>query len=30
MELDGLIKVRWDAPLPESVSKADGEIVERI
>jgi hypothetical protein len=29
MELDGLIKVRRDAPLPESVSKADGEIVER-
>jgi hypothetical protein len=30
MELDGLIKVRWDTLLLESVSKADGEIVERI
>jgi hypothetical protein len=30
MELDGLIKVRWDALLLESVSKADGKIVERI
>jgi hypothetical protein len=28
MELDGLIKVRQDAPLCESLSKADGEIVE--
>jgi hypothetical protein len=28
MELDGLIKVRWDALLPESVSKAEGKIVE--
>jgi hypothetical protein len=28
MELDGLIKVRCNAPLPESVSKADSEIVE--
>jgi hypothetical protein len=30
MELDGLIKVRLDAPLPESVSKAGGEIIERV
>jgi hypothetical protein len=30
MELDGLIKVRWDAPLRESVSKAGSEIVERL
>jgi hypothetical protein len=30
MELDGLIKVRWDAPMSESVSKDDGEIVERL
>jgi hypothetical protein len=30
MELGGLIKVRRDAPLSESVSKAEGEIVERI
>jgi hypothetical protein len=30
MELDGLIKVRWDAPLSESVSKAKGEIIERL
>jgi hypothetical protein len=30
MELDGLIKVRRDAPLPESVSKADGEIIKRV
>jgi hypothetical protein len=29
MELNGLVKVRRDAPLPESVSKVDGEIVER-
>jgi hypothetical protein len=29
MELDGLIKVRWDAPLSESLSEAEGEIVER-
>jgi hypothetical protein len=29
MELNGFIKVRWDAPLPESISKADGETVER-
>jgi hypothetical protein len=29
MVLDGLIKVRRDAPLSESVSKADGEIAER-
>jgi hypothetical protein len=29
MELDSLIKVRRDTPLLESVSKADGEIVER-
>jgi hypothetical protein len=29
MELNGLIKVRRDALLHESVSKADGEIVER-
>jgi hypothetical protein len=29
MELDGLIKVRRDAPLLESESKADGEVVER-
>ncbi|KAG2343011.1 hypothetical protein BDR05DRAFT_963395, partial [Suillus weaverae] len=29
MELDRLIKVRRDAPLPESGSKAEGEIVER-
>jgi hypothetical protein len=29
MELDGLIKVRQDAPLRESVSKDAGEIVER-
>jgi hypothetical protein len=30
MELNGLIKVRQDGPLSESVSKADGEIVERL
>jgi hypothetical protein len=30
MELDGLIKVRQNAPLSESVSKAVGEIVERL
>jgi hypothetical protein len=29
MELNGLIKVRQDAPLHESVSKAESEIVER-
>jgi hypothetical protein len=29
MELDGLIEVRQNAPLRESVSKADGEIVKR-
>jgi hypothetical protein len=29
MELDGLIKVRQDALLRESVSKADSEIAER-
>jgi hypothetical protein len=29
MELDGLIKIRRDTPLHESVSKTDGEIVER-
>jgi hypothetical protein len=29
MELDGLIKVRRDPPLSESLSKAVGEIVER-
>jgi hypothetical protein len=29
MELDSLIKVRRDTQLLESVSKADGEIVER-
>jgi hypothetical protein len=29
MELDGFIKVRRDAPLPESISKADGETIER-
>jgi hypothetical protein len=29
MELNGLIKVRRDAPLSESVSEADGEIVEK-
>jgi hypothetical protein len=29
MELDGLIKVRRDPPLCKSVSKADGETVER-
>jgi hypothetical protein len=29
MELDGLIKVRRDAPLQESASKNEGEIVER-
>jgi hypothetical protein len=29
MELDALIKVGWDAPLHESVSKAGGEIVKR-
>jgi hypothetical protein len=29
MELDGFIKVRRDTPLPKSVSKADGETVER-
>jgi hypothetical protein len=28
MELDTLIKVRRDAPLPESVLKADSEVVE--
>jgi hypothetical protein len=27
--LDGLVKVRWDAPLLESVSKAECKIVER-
>jgi hypothetical protein len=30
MELDGLIKVRRDAPLSGSLSEADGEIVEKI
>jgi hypothetical protein len=30
MELDALIKVRQDAPLHEPVSKADGEVVERL
>jgi hypothetical protein len=30
MKLDALIKVRWDTPLPESVCKASGEIVERL
>jgi hypothetical protein len=29
MKLDGLIKVRRDTPLLESVSKDAGEIVER-
>jgi hypothetical protein len=29
MELNGLIKVRWDALVLESVSKADSEIIER-
>jgi hypothetical protein len=29
MELDTLIKVRRDAPLSESLSEADGEIIER-
>jgi hypothetical protein len=29
MELDGFVKVRQDAPLLESDSKAGGEIVER-
>jgi hypothetical protein len=29
MELDALIQVRRDAPLSESVSEAEGEIVER-
>jgi hypothetical protein len=29
MELDGLIKVRRDPPLHESVYKADGKTVER-
>jgi hypothetical protein len=29
MELDGLVKVRRDAPLLESEFKAGGEIVER-
>jgi hypothetical protein len=29
MELNGLIKIRRDAPLSESVLKAEGEIVER-
>jgi hypothetical protein len=29
MELDALIQVRRDAPLCESVSEAEGEIVER-
>jgi hypothetical protein len=29
MELDALIKVRQDAPLLESVSKTDSEIVKR-
>ncbi|KAG2337786.1 hypothetical protein BDR05DRAFT_969783 [Suillus weaverae] len=30
MELDALIKVRRDALLRESVSKAEGEIVEKL
>jgi hypothetical protein len=30
MELNALIKVRQDALLLESVSKADGDIVERL
>jgi hypothetical protein len=30
IELNGLIKVRQDAPLPESVKKAVGEIAERV
>jgi hypothetical protein len=29
MELDGLVKIRQDAPLTESVAKTDGKIVER-
>jgi hypothetical protein len=29
MELDALVKVRRDVSLSESVSEADGEIVER-
>jgi hypothetical protein len=29
MELGGLVKVRQDASLPESVSKAGGEVAER-
>jgi hypothetical protein len=29
MELNALLKVKQEAPLPESVSKAEGEIVER-
>jgi hypothetical protein len=29
MELNTLIKVRRDAPLPEFVSKAGSEVVER-
>jgi hypothetical protein len=29
MEIDGLIKVRRDAPLRESACKADGKVVER-
>jgi hypothetical protein len=27
--LDDLVKVRWDAPLIESVCKAEGKIMER-
>jgi hypothetical protein len=30
MELDGLIKVRRDAPLSESLSEADGKIAETL
>jgi Holliday junction resolvase RusA-like endonuclease len=30
VELDALIKVRWDTLLSESVLKADAKIVERI
>jgi hypothetical protein len=30
MELDRLIKVRYNAPLRESVSKVEGEKVERL
>jgi hypothetical protein len=30
MKLDGLIKIRQDTPLSESVPKAEAEIVEKL